>query len=278
VGFLPLPEHARGPVEALDERLPDEVRGQLGVHGACPDCSLTLACAADLDDDATLDVWSIASGPRRRPDGPEVRGGEPFHHVDDLTEAVSPLPPFGLPQAAVRPAAPPPPAADDDPRAWQTYSFDGRTGLKQTSVGERCLLTCTLPDGARAWEAVGPCQSTRGERRFLAPDCGRLVVLVPAPIRGKAWTATEVMRVYQRDQLAYAVMGVAVLPEKVMRASITWLQGCFGAPGPEPRYSSDGQWVEYTTVEGATGRVSLKAEQRPVPAAPPRKPRPKAKR
>jgi hypothetical protein len=270
VGFVPSAARAGGAVDALDEGLPEEVRTQLGVRGACPDCSLTLACAANLDDDPTLDVWSLSTAARPRPGGAPVPAGEPFHHRDDLTEAEASLPAWGLPQAAPAPA-PPPPVEDDDDRSWQTYAFDGRTGLRETAAGERCLLTCTGEDGARLWEAMAPCQARKGERRFLAPDGERLVVLVAAPVRGKAWRATEVMRVYQRGELAYRVMGAAVLPERAMRSSISWLQGCFGAPGEPPRYAGDGLAVEYTTIAGVEGRVPLEADR--PPETPPREPK-----
>jgi type IV pilus assembly protein PilA len=267
VGFAPRADRTSTTVEALDEGLGIEVRQHLGIHGACPDCSIGLACAGNLDLDPALDVWSISSAERSAPGGPTVPAGAPFQHLDDLTDQAHALPARGW-QApgslAARPQAPAdagPPSEDRDPHAWRTYSFDGKTGLEEAPAGDRCLLTCTLADGSRAWESVRPCQATRGERRFLAPDCERLVVLVPAPDRGKAWAATEVMRVYQRGELAYAVMGAAVMNEKAMRTSPTWLQGCFGAPGEEPRYAADGRAVEYTTLEGKPGRVSLVAEQ-----------------
>ncbi len=67
--------------EFLLERFPKELRGDLGVRGECPRCRLTVACAANLDDDETLDVWSISSEDR-----PFVSRGTPFRHVDDRTQ------------------------------------------------------------------------------------------------------------------------------------------------------------------------------------------------
>ena len=46
-------------------QLPPDVARQVGLSGTCPQCQITMACAAQLDDDATLDVWSISTGDRR---------------------------------------------------------------------------------------------------------------------------------------------------------------------------------------------------------------------
>lgn len=37
---------------------------QVGVTGHCPDCSITIACAGNIDSDDELDVWSISSTDR----------------------------------------------------------------------------------------------------------------------------------------------------------------------------------------------------------------------
>lgn len=66
------------PVDALPALAGGAV---LGAEGACPDCSLTVACAANLDSDPTLDVWSIST---------VARGGVPAGQVhqdyDDVAD------------------------------------------------------------------------------------------------------------------------------------------------------------------------------------------------
>lgn len=62
-------------------RFPKDLRGDLGVHGECPKCAITLACAGNIDDDETLDVWSISSEDR-----PFVPRGTAFRHIDDRNQ------------------------------------------------------------------------------------------------------------------------------------------------------------------------------------------------
>lgn len=186
--------------------------------------------------------------------------------------AVAPTPaPAPAPTAATKPPDPEPDAGvrEDDPKAWQSYSADGKATLRQKSVGGDCYSECTLGDGTRVFEGVAPCFSAKHERHFVSLDCERVVVIVPAPDRGKDWSATEVMRVYARNQLEYSVPGSAVIPEKFIKTSTSWVKGCFGVPGNEPRYSADGLSVEYETVEGKKGSVPL--------VAPPKKPEVPAK-
>lgn len=72
--YLPV-SHADLPADFLGEKL--------GVTGTCPDCSVTLAAAGDIDGDPILDVWSISSKPRVAPHGIEVPAGAAYNHVDD---------------------------------------------------------------------------------------------------------------------------------------------------------------------------------------------------
>lgn len=57
-----------------------------GVRGLCPKCEFTAICVGQLDDDETLDVWSIASDERHFPDGGVVAAGTVSHDVNDVTE------------------------------------------------------------------------------------------------------------------------------------------------------------------------------------------------
>jgi type IV pilus assembly protein PilA len=70
----------------LDE-LPQDVAAQVGVSGTCPDCSITIVCAGDVDNspDDPNDVWSISTQERQMPSGETVYPGEPYQHVNDVT-------------------------------------------------------------------------------------------------------------------------------------------------------------------------------------------------
>ena len=67
------------------EALPPRVKARLGVTGTCPDCNITLACAGNTDDDATLDVWVLSTGPLdlQDVDGEPAEPGIPLQVVDD---------------------------------------------------------------------------------------------------------------------------------------------------------------------------------------------------
>jgi hypothetical protein len=65
-------------VEQLRPKVPPEVLAQLGLSGDCPDCSLTVACVANLDEDDDVDVWSMSTKDR-----PEAQRGSLVHHLKD---------------------------------------------------------------------------------------------------------------------------------------------------------------------------------------------------
>lgn len=67
------------------EALPAEVQARLGVSGTCPACNITMACAGNTDEDATLDVWVISTGPLdlKDVDGEAAEPGIPIQLVDD---------------------------------------------------------------------------------------------------------------------------------------------------------------------------------------------------
>jgi type II secretory pathway pseudopilin PulG len=67
--------------DALREAIPARVLEQLGVRGKCPDCSITVACAGNIDNDPTVDVWTISSVER---DG--TPAGTPLNEVDDIRD------------------------------------------------------------------------------------------------------------------------------------------------------------------------------------------------
>jgi type IV pilus assembly protein PilA len=72
------------------EQLPESVVDELGLHGSqCPqgpDCTMTAACAGNLDGDDTLDVWTVSTTDRIGPDGRRYAAGEPMHVVDDIQQ------------------------------------------------------------------------------------------------------------------------------------------------------------------------------------------------
>ncbi|MDP1827449.1 MAG: hypothetical protein Q8L48_29535 [Archangium sp.] len=58
----------------------------LGVTGTCPDCSLVAACVGTIDNDDTLDVWSVSSAERLGPHGEAIPAGVPFNDLNDVSE------------------------------------------------------------------------------------------------------------------------------------------------------------------------------------------------
>jgi len=57
-----------------------------GVQGRCPECSFVAICAGNLDDDDTLDVWSISSEDRTGAGGEPIPAGMPHNDVEDLDD------------------------------------------------------------------------------------------------------------------------------------------------------------------------------------------------
>lgn len=74
---------ARGvTAEWLRARFPAALLPGLGVHGACPACEVQVGCAGNIDDDETVDVWTISSVDRVL-EGVPVARGTPYRHVND---------------------------------------------------------------------------------------------------------------------------------------------------------------------------------------------------
>lgn len=72
-------------VEGLERAIPRDLWSELGVSGKCPDCSITIVGAGNIDTDDTIDVWSISTKARTI-DGQSVPAGVPHCHVDDTKE------------------------------------------------------------------------------------------------------------------------------------------------------------------------------------------------
>jgi type IV pilus assembly protein PilA len=273
VGVAPDPAKVHVTAEELESALPPNLRGITGVRGTCPDCDITVVCVGNVDQDPGLDVLSISTANRRTVTGQVVAAGVPWVHLNDVDDRVEPEletdPRRGQVLTSKSADAQAETDTREDENSWVSYSSDGKTTLRQRAT------ECQVEGSEPAWSTNGPCLSTKGERRYVAADCQRTVVLVPAPDRGKDWAQTTVMRVYAGGKLEYAVSGVAVLQEKYMKRSPSWLKGCFGVPGDEPRYSEDGRAVEYVMVDGKPGRVSLYTEPKadaPTPRPNKRKP------
>ena len=65
------------------QQLPASVARQVGVSGQCPRCDITMACMGQIDDDETLDVWTISTAERKTPEGVGILPGQPFNDVND---------------------------------------------------------------------------------------------------------------------------------------------------------------------------------------------------
>ncbi len=142
---------------------------------------------------------------------------------------------------------------------WVSHSGDGSATLRQKpGAPGNCFLECTLGSGETAWKAMAPCMAEKSDRRFVANDCSRTVVMIPAPPRSQKWRQAQVMRVYKKDKLDYPVVGIAALPdERLMKGSASWLRGCYGVLGDAPHYSSDGNAVEYDSIDNQHRSVPL---------------------
>ena len=66
----------------LEAGIPDALWDEVGITGTCPDCAITIVAAGNLDDDDTIDVWSVSTKDRTI-DGTPVTAGMPWRHVDD---------------------------------------------------------------------------------------------------------------------------------------------------------------------------------------------------
>lgn len=69
----------------LDEKVPQLVRLHVGLSGECPMCQVTMLCAAQLDGDDTVDVWTISTVERTGENGARIPAGMPWLDVDDVT-------------------------------------------------------------------------------------------------------------------------------------------------------------------------------------------------
>lgn len=273
VGYAADETLARMSNAELEAAIPPELLAAVGIQdyphrmctgpGHCARKAVTVLCAGNLDNDSAIDVWSISTLERTVAAGPDIPGHTLFHHLDDAApgdEAPKGLPfvQQALADAPVAPSAPENDVVERGPGDWTQYSGDGKVMLRQHSQGDKCELQCVGVDGSRVWEIVGRCIGNKTERRFVGPNCERTVVLVPSPDRASnKWGLAPVVRYYTRGILSKIQTGASLLPESQFRGSPSWLQGCYGVPGDEPRYSKDGLALEYTMINNQAVRVSL---------------------
>nr|WP_237726636.1 pilin [Corallococcus coralloides] len=71
--------------EAIQAAL-DQAGVKPGVEGTCPDCVVTAACVGNVDNDDTLDVWSISTVNRTAANGETIDLGDPYNHVNDVRQ------------------------------------------------------------------------------------------------------------------------------------------------------------------------------------------------
>ena len=161
--------------------------------------------------------------------------------------------------------------------SWEIRSADESSTLKESFLksSSKCSLECRV--GATiAWSATTDCLGEKADRKFVSKDCRRTVVMIPAPPRGQMWRRVQVMRIYNRGELDYAVVGAAAMPDEVrLRAYRSWLKGCYEVPGEPPRYSADGNAVEYETIDDKKSQISLIADASATHALPGAAPPPK---
>jgi hypothetical protein len=74
------------PSAQVDAALPKLILNDVGIHGVCPACTITLLCASELDGDATADVWTISTIERLGTNGAKIPGNVPWCEVDDVMQ------------------------------------------------------------------------------------------------------------------------------------------------------------------------------------------------
>jgi len=72
--------------EAIEKGVPQEIWADSGLEGECPKaCSITIVAAGNIDNDETIDVWTVSTKDRVI-DGVSVPAGMPHNNVNDLNE------------------------------------------------------------------------------------------------------------------------------------------------------------------------------------------------
>ena len=64
--------------------VPALVQSEVGVHGVCPACSVTMMCTSQLDADEAIDTWTVSTIERLGDRGEKIPGGVAWCEVDDI--------------------------------------------------------------------------------------------------------------------------------------------------------------------------------------------------
>lgn len=76
---------AGGNPAIIEAQTPQLIAQEIGLHGECPACSITLMCLNEIDGDPMPDVWTVSTIERIGSDGSRIAGGVPWNEVDDAT-------------------------------------------------------------------------------------------------------------------------------------------------------------------------------------------------
>lgn len=72
--------------EAIEKGVPQEIWADSGIEGECPNaCSITIVAAGNIDNDDTIDVWTVSTKDRVI-GGQNVPAGTPHNDVNDITD------------------------------------------------------------------------------------------------------------------------------------------------------------------------------------------------
>lgn len=142
-----------------------------------------------------------------------------------------------------------------DTMVWETFSADSHAVLSQHRGVDACVLTCRRDD-AIVWEKPGECQGMAVDRHFVSNSCERSVVFHSKP-PGKD---RRFITVFDRTAVAWTVLdlGLTRVPSALARGNV--IAGLAGNDGTPPRYSADGETVDFTVVDGTTQHVPLMVE------------------
>ncbi len=158
------------------------------------------------------------------------------------------------PKVSVLPAKPVPKFVEvpGKPLTWEATSADGRAVLAQESQGTACAFTCTSRT-TKLWSASGPCQGTVNDLHFVSADCERSVTFFIKP-EGKE---RNFIGVYDRILVAWKVPAAALV-ENLVGLPPHLIQGMGETTAGAPAYSSDGELVDFKTVDGKAQQVPLR--------------------
>lgn len=134
---------------------------------------------------------------------------------------------------------------------WTTHAAKGAEVRQVARSVEDCTLSCTS-NGQTAWSRPG-CVAVDTDYRFVSNDCEQLVILHENPTFDGAHAEAVVGSV--------VVPGAPAVPlrlKRFMQSStklkingrhVRWLGGVLGSPGIKPGLSTDGNGIEFETID-----------------------------